>query len=72
MLWLLCAVAKLAVGDKIVGTIDRQVTYYGGVAEWYVEELLTKPPEQMTREDLFALSGLYSALGDIEPVSAGL
>jgi hypothetical protein len=58
--------AKLFVGDKVVGIVKQKVNYYAEAAEWYVDELITKNPNDMTSEELFHLSYLYTELSDVK------
>ena len=58
--------AKLFVGDKVVGIVKQNVNYYADVAEWYVDELISKNPNDMSSEELFHLSYLYIELSDIK------
>jgi hypothetical protein len=57
---------KIFVGDKIVGVVKQNVNYYAEAAEWYIEELLTKNPNEMSSEELFHISYLYSELKDVK------
>ena len=58
--------AKLFVGDKVVGVVKQQMNYYADAAEWYVDELISKNPNDMTSEELFHLSYLYTELSDVK------
>lgn len=58
--------AKLFVGDKVVGVVKQNVNYYADAAEWYVDELISKNPNDMTSEELFHLSYLYTELSDVK------
>jgi len=58
--------AKIFVGDKVVGVVKQNVNYYADAAEWYVDELITKNPNEMTSEELFHLSYLYTELSDVK------
>jgi hypothetical protein len=58
--------AKIFVGDKVVGVVKQNVNYYADAAEWYVDELITKNPNDMTSEELFHLSYLYTELSDVK------
>lgn len=58
--------AKLFVGDKVVGIVKQKVNYYADAAEWYVDELISKNPNEMTSEELFHLSYLYTELSDVK------
>lgn len=64
ILFPLTELAKAFVGDKIVGVVKQKVNYYADAADWYVDELITKNPNEMTIEELFHLSYLYTELGD--------
>lgn len=57
---------KLIVGDKVVGIVKKSVNYYAGAAEWYIDDLILKNPDEMTGDELFHLSYLYSELSDIK------
>ncbi len=59
-------IAKLIVGDKIVGIVKEKVNYFAGAAEWYIDDLISKNPDEMSSEELFHLSHLYSELTDIK------
>jgi hypothetical protein len=65
ILWPLYEIAKLIVGNKVVGVIRKDIDYYADVADWYVEDLLQKDPAQMSRQELFDLSHLYSELLEV-------
>ena len=56
-------IAKIVVGNKVVGVVKQSVNYYAEAAEWYVDDLLVKQPNQMNSDELFDLSYLYSELG---------
>ena len=58
--------AKIFIGDKVVGIVKQNVNYYGDAAEWYVDELISKNPNEMTGEELFHLSYLYADLIDVK------
>lgn len=60
ILFPLYEIAKLIVKDKVVGVVKDKVNYYAGVAEWYVDELINKKPNNMTAEELYHLSYMYS------------
>jgi hypothetical protein len=62
----LTELAKAFVGDKVVGVVQQKVNYYAEVADWYVDELITKNPNDMTGEELLHLSYLYTELGDVK------
>jgi len=52
-------IAKIIIGDKIVGVVKEKVNYYAGLADWYISELIAKDYNQMNEEELFDLSYLY-------------
>ncbi len=58
--------AKAIIGDKVVGVVKQSVNYYADGAEWYIDELINKKPNDMTSDELFHLSYLYSELSDIK------
>jgi hypothetical protein len=62
----LTELANVFVGDRIVGVVKQKVNYYAEAADWYVDELITKNPYDMTGEELFHLSYLYTELGDVK------
>lgn len=72
VLWPSYEIAKLSIGDKIVGVVDQSVDYYGGFADWYVDQLLGKQPVSMTRDELLDLGQLYSVLGGFAPSAAAV
>lgn len=59
-------IAKLIVGDKVVGVVKQKVDYYAGGAQWYINELLSKEPSGMSEQELFDLSYLYTELSDVK------
>lgn len=65
VLFPLYELAKAIVGDKVVGVVKKKVNYYGDAAEWYIDELILKDPAEMTSDELFHLSYLYTELSDI-------
>lgn len=66
ILYPLTEIAKTLVKDKVVGVVKENVNYYADVAEWYINDLLNKNPEEMSRDELFHLSYLYSELSDVK------
>jgi len=58
----LYGLAKLIIGDKVVGVVKEKVNYYAGFAEWYVNELISKDYKEMNEDELFDLSYLYKDL----------
>ncbi|MBL7821218.1 MAG: hypothetical protein JNL65_11435 [Saprospiraceae bacterium] len=65
ILFPLTEIAKAIVQDKVVGVVKDNVNYYADVAEWYIQDLLNKHPNEMSRDELFHLSYLYTELSDI-------
>jgi len=66
VLFPLYELAKIFIGDKLVGVVKQNVNYYADMADWYIEELMTKNPNEMDGEELFHLSYIYSELGDVK------
>ena len=66
ILFPLYEIAKLFVGDKILGIVKKNVNYYADAADWYVEELINKNPNDMTSDELFHLSYLNTELSDVK------
>ncbi len=66
ILWPTYEIAKLFIGDRVVGVVKKKVNYYGGYADWYVDQLIGKTPGNMSKDELFDLSGLYEAFKDIK------
>lgn len=64
ILFPLTEIAKAIVQDRVVGVVKENVNYYADVAEWYIQELLHKNPNDMSRDELLHLSYLYSELSD--------
>ncbi len=64
ILFPLTEIAKAIVQDRVVGVVKEYVNYYADVAEWYIQELLNKNPNEMSRDELLHLSYLYSELSD--------
>ena len=62
VLFPLYEIAKLIIGGKVVGVVKQQVNYYADCAEWYIDDLLVKNPSDMTDDELFHLSYIYSEL----------
>ncbi len=65
IIWPLYQIAKMIIGDKVVGVVTQDVRYYAGASDWYVEELLNKPPAEMDEEELLHLSHLYTELMEV-------
>lgn len=65
ILFPLTEIAKAIVQDKIVGVVKENVNYYADMAEWYIKDLLNKNPSEMSPDELFHLSYLYSELSDV-------
>lgn len=66
ILFPLYQLAKIFVGDKIVGVTKQKVNYYADAADWYIESLINKPPHSMSDDELFHLSYIYTELSDVE------
>jgi hypothetical protein len=71
----LTELAKVFVGNKIVGVVKQKVNYYAEAADWYIEQLINSHPDDMSSEELFHLSYIYSELSDVkaktwEPVTS--
>ena len=66
ILFPLYELAKVFVGDKIVGVVKQNVNYYADAAEWYIDELITMNPNEMTSDELFHLSYLNTELGNVK------
>lgn len=56
-------ITGLIVKEKVIGAVEKEVSYYAGAADWYIEHLLKKVPSEMDHDELFDLSHVYSALG---------
>lgn len=52
-------ITKAILGDKIIGLVKKNESYYADIAGWYIEELLDKPIKNMTDEEISRLSYLY-------------
>lgn len=65
ILFPLTEIAKAIVQDKVVGVVKENVNYYADIAEWYISDLLNKNPNEMSRDELFHLSYLYTELSDV-------
>ncbi|MGB8194504.1 MAG: hypothetical protein WCF67_21410, partial [Chitinophagaceae bacterium] len=59
-------ITKAIVGDKVLGVVNRKVDYYAEAAEWYIDDLILLDPNDMTTEELFHLSYIYSELSDVK------
>lgn len=66
ILFPLTELAKSFVGDKVVGVVKQKVNYYADAADWYIEELINAHPDEMSSEELFHLSYIYSELSDVK------
>lgn len=66
ILFPLYELTKAIVGDKVVGVVKSKVNYYAEAAEWYIDDLISKNPEEMTSDELFHLSYIYSELSDVK------
>ncbi|MCB0539229.1 MAG: hypothetical protein KDE33_17065 [Bacteroidetes bacterium] len=68
VLFPLYEIAKLTVGNKIVGVVKKKVDYYANAADWYIEDLIQKKPIEMQEQELYDLSYLYSELTDVQRI----
>lgn len=59
---------KLLIGSKVVGVVKEEVNYYADVAEWYIDELINKNINEMTTEELYHLSYIYTELKNVDSV----
>lgn len=59
-------IAKLVIGDKMVGVVKAKVNYYTYFAEWYIDALIAKDPKNMTVEELYDLTEINSAFQGVE------
>lgn len=66
ILFPLYELAKLTVGDKIVGVVKKKANYYANAADWYIEDLIQKKPIEMNEQELYDLSYLYTELTEVE------
>ncbi len=66
ILFPLYELAKVIVGDKIVGVVKQNVNYYAEAAEWYIDELISKNPDEMVADELFHLSYIYGEFADFK------
>ncbi|MEJ0106555.1 MAG: hypothetical protein WDO19_30195 [Bacteroidota bacterium] len=66
LLFPLYELAKAIVGHKVLGIVKKKVNYYADAADWYIEQLINNNPDQMTRDELFHLSYIYSELSDVK------
>ena len=57
--------AKAFAGDKVVGIVKQNIKCYAGAPEWYVEELISKIPNDMSDDELFDLSYLNTELRNV-------
>jgi len=65
ILFPLYELAKAYVGDKTVGVVKQKSQYYAGASEWYIDELISRDPNEMSDDELFDLSYLYTELSDV-------
>ena len=66
ILFPLYQIAMASVGDRRGGVVKQITTYYAGVAEWEIKELLNKQPSAMSPNELYVLSHLYTELLDVK------
>lgn len=59
--------AKILVKERRVGIVRKKVSYFGGVAEWYIEDLLKKDRQDFTEQELYDFSSLYNKLSGFYP-----
>ena len=67
ILFPLYEIAKILVKEKRVGIVRKKVSYFGGVAEWYIEDLLKKDRQDFTEQELYDFSSLYNKLSGFYP-----
>lgn len=48
--------------NKKIFKVEGQVNYYAGLAEWYIDNLLSKNIKDMTEDEFFSLSHAYNEL----------
>lgn len=65
VLWPCFELAKLFVGDKVVGVVKENLNYYAGFADWYIEDLMEKDISTMSSDELFHLSLMNSEFSKI-------
>lgn len=58
--------AKVFFGDHIVRRIVKKQNYYAGGADWYIESLIQKDPEEMTKDELYHLSYMHREFSDVK------
>lgn len=68
VLYPLNGIAKLFIGGKTVGIVKEIVNYYGGFADWYIDEIITKNHQEMNEQELFDLSYLYGEFKDFNTI----
>jgi hypothetical protein len=61
-------IAKLIIGNKVVGVVKENISYYAGLADWYIKEIISKDHNQMNEEELFDLSYLYKEFKDFRNI----
>jgi len=66
ILFPLYEITKAIIGDKIIGLVKKNESYYADIAGWYIEELLDKLVNNMTDEEISRLSYLYHEFNDFQ------
>lgn len=59
-------IASMIIGDKTFGKVEEKVNYYADLADWYIEDLIHKDTQNLSSEELFALSHAYAELKGAE------
>jgi hypothetical protein len=72
VLFPLYELARLAVGNRVVGAVKQQLVLYADIWEDHIEELLDKSPNSMNIDELYTLFHLYSNLPDVKAEYAAL
>lgn len=57
--------AQYLVGDRRTHPLQEKVRYFAGVAEWFAEQLLTTPSEELHYDELRVMSHLYAEYQEI-------
>lgn len=66
LLFPLYEVAKLLVGNKVVGVVKKSSHFYADASEWYIDSLLKKEPLEMQEQELYHLSHVYGELLEVQ------
>lgn len=56
--------AAALLGDRGFKDAKATTRYFAGLADWYIENLMSKNPAEMTDDELFDLSGIWGELKD--------